>query len=340
MASPRVTSGIPVFNGEAYLSRAIDSVLEQTFTDFELIISDNGSTDSTSQICREYAAKDGRIRYLREEVNRGAAWNHNRLVQLARGEYFKWQCCDDYCAPHMIETCVTELDRDPSVVLCYGQFVRVDKNGDILGTKASVVKGMASTGERFHSLIHRRDSCEEIYGLMRTAVASQTQLIGPYSNSDDTFLAEMILRGKFCQVPEPQIYYRLHKGQSTKTHLDRVKRMQWFDPKYRGRTVLPTCILVKEYFSLIDRAPVTFSKRLRCFLHMFPWMWKFRFWLYDDLASLFHLEVVPLFRRHIPWTRPLWHRINSFQLRLRDRIARVYRPRRHLSGWDVRRPPE
>jgi glycosyltransferase involved in cell wall biosynthesis len=340
MSSPRVTVGLPVFNGEAYLPQSIESSFAQTFNDFELIIYDNCSTDGTEQICRQYAAKDNRIRYFREEVNRGAAWNHNRLVQLARGEYFKWQCCDDFCAPQMIATCVAELDRHPEIVLCYGQFVRIDKNGETLGTKTSVVKGMASPHKRFRSLIHSRDSCEEIYGVMRTAVASQTRLIGPYSNSDDTFLAEMILRGKFLQVPELQIYYRLHKGQSTRTHLDRMKRMQWFDPKYQGRTVLPTCILLREYFSLIQRAPVPFFERLRCVLHMFPWIWKFRFWLYDDMESVFHFEVVPLFRRHIPWTRPIWHRINSFQLRLRDRLASVYRPRRRLGGWDVRRPPE
>jgi glycosyltransferase involved in cell wall biosynthesis len=338
MPAPRVTVGLPVYNGEAYLSKAIDCILAQTFTDFELIISDNCSNDGTEQICREYAAKDSRIRYYREEVNRGAAWNHNRLVELARGEYFKWQCADDLCAPQMIADCVAELDSNPELVLCYGQFVRIDRNGRDIGVKTSRVKGLESPHARFHSLIHRRDSCEEIYGVMRTAVMRETRLIGPYSNSDDTFLAEMILRGKFGQLPAPLIYYRLHKGQSTKTHLDRVKRMQWFDPTRKRRIVSPTCIIVREYFSLIRRAPLGMAERLRCYLHMLPWIWKFRFWFYDDAASLFYLELIPLFRRYFPWTRPLWHRLNNIQLRLRDRLSKVYQPRRQMGGWEIRQP--
>jgi hypothetical protein len=150
----------------------------------------------------------------------------------------------------------------------------------------------------------------------------------------------MILRGKFGQVTEPLIYYRLHKGQSTKTHLDRVKRMQWFDPTRRSRIALPTCIILREYFSLIQRAPLTFQRRFRCYLHIFPWMWKFRFWLYDDFASLFHAELIPLFRKYLPWTRPLWHLVNAVQLRLRDRISQLYHPRRGMGGWEVRQPPD
>ena len=338
MSLPRVTVGIPVFNGESYLSQAIDSVLAQTFTDFELIISDNGSSDRTEEICRHYAAMDPRIRYYREEVNHGAAWNHNRLVELARGEYFKWQCYDDLCAPEMIARCVSELDRNPDIVLCYGQFVRIDKSGEILGTKHSRVQGTAPALDRFHSLIHRRDSCEEIYGVMRTAVARQTRLIGPYSNSDDTFLAEMILRGKFGALPEPLIYYRLHGGQSTSTYRDRVQRMHWFDTGHQGLLVLPSCILLREYLSLIRRAPLSFLERLRCNLYMVPWMWKFRFWLYDDLASFFYLRVIPFFRRHLPWTRRIWHRTNAIRVWLRRKIAKVYYPTRP-GGWGIKRPP-
>jgi glycosyltransferase involved in cell wall biosynthesis len=339
MSLPRVTVGIPVFNGETYVSQAIESILGQTFAEFELIISDNGSTDETGQICRQFAAKDGRIRYYREEINRGAAWNHNRLVELARGEYFKWQCCDDFSAPEMIARCVSELDRDPELVLCYGRFVRVDKHGAILGVKDSTVQGMASVPQRFHSLIHRRDACEEIYGVLRTAVARQTRLIGPYTNSDDTFLAEMILRGKFGRLSEPLIYYRLHAGQSTKAYKNRVQRMKWFNTAHRGLFVLPSCIVVREYLSLIGRAPLPSSERLRCYLYMVPWMWRFRFWLYDDLSSHFYLAIVPLFKRYLPWTRPLWHRVNAIRRWLLDQVAKIFRPKRPM-GWEVRRPPD
>jgi glycosyltransferase involved in cell wall biosynthesis len=84
---PKVSIGLPVYNGEAYIQNAIDSILFQSFTDFELIISDNASTDETEKICREYADKDLRVRYYRVEQNRGAAWNFNRVFKLSSGQY-------------------------------------------------------------------------------------------------------------------------------------------------------------------------------------------------------------------------------------------------------------
>src|SRR5579871_3942080 len=113
----RVSIGLPVHNGERYLREAIDSLLAQTYRDFELIISDNGSTDGTEAICRAYAAADPRIRYYREEQNRGCAWNWNRVFALARGEIFKWAAHDDVCAPRLVERCLEALDRCPEAVL-------------------------------------------------------------------------------------------------------------------------------------------------------------------------------------------------------------------------------
>ncbi|MEO1346882.1 MAG: glycosyltransferase family A protein, partial [Pseudomonadota bacterium] len=110
--SPRVTIGVPVYNGDAYLAEALDSILNQTFTDFEVIISDNASTDGTEQICRDYAARDDRVRYIRQEKNLGAAPNFNLLVPIARGEYFKWAASDDLIAPEFLNYCVEALEKE------------------------------------------------------------------------------------------------------------------------------------------------------------------------------------------------------------------------------------
>src|SRR5512139_3267591 len=118
---PRVSIGVPVYNGENFLKDALDSLLAQTFKDFEIVIADNVSTDQTEEICRSYAAKDARIRYYRNETNIGAGPNHNRVFELSRGEYFKWVCHDDMCAPEFLERCIEVLDRDPSVVLCHAE---------------------------------------------------------------------------------------------------------------------------------------------------------------------------------------------------------------------------
>ena len=91
--TPRVSLGMPVYNAQRFLREVLDSILAQTFTDFELIISDNGSTDATEAICREFAARDRRVQYEpNDRTNHGPGWNYNRTEFLARGEFFSW-CC-------------------------------------------------------------------------------------------------------------------------------------------------------------------------------------------------------------------------------------------------------
>src|SRR5512141_2931759 len=118
ITSPRISIGLPVYNGEKYLELTIKSILAQSFTDFELIIADNASTDRTQEICQIYAARDRRIRYLRNEQNLGAAPNHNRVFQLSSGEYFKWSGYDDLIKPDFLAKCIDILDRNPSVAIC------------------------------------------------------------------------------------------------------------------------------------------------------------------------------------------------------------------------------
>src|SRR5882762_1549884 len=116
---PRISIGLPVYNGENFITDALESILGQTYTDFELIISDNASTDRTEALCKSYAARDPRIRYWRNAENLGAARNFNRVFELSSGEYFKWTAHDDVLAPDYLEKCIEASDRDPSVVLVY-----------------------------------------------------------------------------------------------------------------------------------------------------------------------------------------------------------------------------
>lgn len=315
---PRVSIGMPVFNGERYLAQSLESMLSQTFSDFELIISDNGSQDGTEEICRHYAAKDKRIRYFRQETNRGAAWNHNTVFRLTSGEYFKWHCHDDLCDATFLEKCIAVLDREPSVVLCYSQFARIDDQGKLIETKmlgwdpigSSPVSGLVSPGERFRTLIYRRNACEEIYGLMRRWVAEETQLIGGYTQSDDNFLAELALRGEFHEIPELLLRYRLHPEKSTEAYRSRLQRMIWFDPAAAGRFSIPFARQFREYLILIGRAPLPLMERAHCYLHTLGWAWRFRQWLREDLHEVVFLGVVvPFLKKHAPWTRPMWHAV-------------------------------
>jgi glycosyltransferase involved in cell wall biosynthesis len=315
---PRVSIGMPVYNGAVYLAQSIESILAQTFQDFELIISDNGSRDRTEDICRSYAAQDGRIRYFCQETNRGAAWNHNKVFHLSSGEYFKWHCHDDLCDPTFLEKCVAVLDREPSVVLCYSQFARIDGQGRLLKTTtfgwtpiaSSPVSGIARSHERFRIVIHRRSTCEEIYGLMRRQVAKETQLIGGYTQSDDNFLAELALRGEFYEIPEPLFRYRLHPEKSTETYRSRLQRMAWFDPAAAGRMSIPFVRQFREYLLLIGRAPLPMTEQTICYVHTVGWAWRFRRWLREDLHEVVFLgAIVPFLKKRAPWTRPMWHAV-------------------------------
>ena len=130
--TPRVSIGMPVYNGEQLLPRALDSLLSQRFEDFELIISDNASEDATSEICLSYAARDRRIRYYRNETNIGAARNYTRVFEHSSGKYFKWAAHDDWIAPAYLSRCVEILNKEASVVLCYPGTVMVDEQGRLL----------------------------------------------------------------------------------------------------------------------------------------------------------------------------------------------------------------
>src|SRR5215510_10355296 len=111
--------GLAVYNGEEFLDEAIRSILAQTLTNFELIISDNASTDRTSEICQKYVRIDPRIRYHRNEANIGGANNENQTFRMARGKYFRWAAHDDVLAPTLLARCVEVLEERPDAVLCY-----------------------------------------------------------------------------------------------------------------------------------------------------------------------------------------------------------------------------
>ena len=127
--TPCVSIGLPVYNGERFLTEAIESLLSQTYQDFELIISDNASTDRTEEICRKYAAQDPRIRYSRNAANIGGTNNANLTFELAHGEYFRWAADDDRCAPTLVERLVEELDKRPDVTNSFAAVVVIDANG-------------------------------------------------------------------------------------------------------------------------------------------------------------------------------------------------------------------
>jgi glycosyltransferase involved in cell wall biosynthesis len=172
---PKVSIGMPVYNGEPFIREALDSLLAQTFTDFELIISDNASTDKTEQICREYAAKDKRIRYIRQEINRGAMPNFQYVLDEAVGEYFMWAAADDWWNHDYIRITKSILDSNPSAGLAFS-FMEV-KNL-ISGDSIKSITGFVTTKNKLIKFIFRMcELCPSlIYGLYRTNIVKKLKL--------------------------------------------------------------------------------------------------------------------------------------------------------------------
>jgi glycosyltransferase involved in cell wall biosynthesis len=266
---PRVSVGLAVFNGEPYLEEAIRSILSQTFEDFELILSDNASTDGTAAICRRFAAEDPRIRYYRNATNIGGANNENRTFALSRGPYFRWAAHDDVCAPELLERCVAILDRDPDVVVCFTQVVEIDHNGTRGRVNSRNNASSARPHERFAGIASSKDFCEETYGLIRSEVLRKTRLQQNYTGSDRTLLCELALYGRFYEVPEPLFFKRFHPKN---VYTDWRARMAWFDSSLEGRISFPFWAQLLDYFETIRRAEVPASVKRRCRLYMARWV--------------------------------------------------------------------
>ena len=262
---PRVSIGLPVFNGERFLAEAIDSLLSQTYRDFELIISDNASTDRTDEICRAYAAQDPRIRYSRNAVNIGGMNNANLTFRLARGEYFRWAAHDDRCAPSLIERLVEELDKRPDVTVCFAASVSIDAEGTETGVRYPTEGTAARPSQRFRELTATRHACEATYGVIRSDVLRQTRLQESYTASDYVLLCELALRGRFHLVPELLFFKRYHDGNS---YRDWRGRMAWSRPELEksGRPTFPNWLQLVGYIKALQRAPLPPRDRAWCLL--------------------------------------------------------------------------
>ncbi|HEY8468160.1 MAG TPA: glycosyltransferase family 2 protein [Longimicrobiales bacterium] len=273
-AAPTVSLGLPVYNGERYLEETIESILRQSYTDFELIISDNASTDRTEEICRRFVRRDGRVRYRRNERNIGAAPNYNLTFQLARGRYFKWVAHDDLYEPTFLERCVAALDSDPEVVLAYAAAVDIDEHGRFLGNvDFDLHVDAPHAHERFRYLVCINHSCLPIFGVIRADVLRKTPLMGSYVASDRVLLAELALHGRFHEIPERLFLHREHPQRSTRAIPDLRARAVWFDTRLVRGQRLPTLRVFAEYVSAIRRAPLELDQSARCWIHLLRW-WK------------------------------------------------------------------
>jgi glycosyltransferase involved in cell wall biosynthesis len=304
---PRLSVGLAVFNGEAYLAESIESILAQTFTDFELIISDNASTDSTPAICRDYAAKDSRIRYSRNDTNIGGANNENLTFRLARAELFRWAAHDDIFAPTLFERCIEVLDQNPDVVLCYSAVVEIDQHGKELRVVTSPQVASDTPSARFRFLSKRHaHKCEATYGIVRSAVLGSTRLQLNYTNSDRVLLCELALHGRFHQVPTPLFYKRFHAGNQ---YQDWRGRMAWFLPDLNqtGKVTFPNWLELFDYFTTVHRVELDRREKALCYAWIAgPWMLRRSLGLARDVVEGVYLSTRSLEQRRKKYALESW----------------------------------
>lgn len=287
---PKVSVGVPVYNGEKYLRAALDCLTQQTYDDLEIVISDNASTDRTPEICEEYRSHDERIRYIRQEHNQGIAFNFNETFRVARGQYFKWLPHDDVCDLTFIEKAVEVLDRNPDIVLCASKGALVDNAGELLpasggedGSLDPVLPGLRfDSGPphvRFEDVLMNGVWGVEFYGLIRADVLRTTGLHPPYCLGEKVLLAELALRGRFFEIQELLLFWRHHSEQVSQTNsVSEQSKMaarpdRWLPPlPFRAESSL-------GYFAIIARSPLPLADKLRCLCVLGRYFMQFGKWM-------------------------------------------------------------
>ncbi|MGW5363358.1 glycosyltransferase family 2 protein [Actinopolymorpha pittospori] len=277
---PRVSIGVPVYNGERYLAETLRSLTALSGPAIEIVISDNGSTDTTEEICRSAAAVDERIQYHRSAVNRGAAWNYNRVLALARAPLFKWAAADDLCETDFVARCVDVLDAGgPATVLAYPQTTLIDETSAVVGTldDADLDLRARRPSDRLGQLLRHRVEWHPVFGVIRTEVLRRTPGIGAYPSADISLLAELSLYGQFHQVPERLFLRRYHDERSIVAGPSFRQQAAWYDPHVRNRLVLPQARLTRELLAGVGRVPLPATERARS-ARMVLQRWAFPHW--------------------------------------------------------------
>ena len=280
---PLVSIGIPVFNGEKYLAETLESLLAQSLRDFEIVISDNASTDRTAEICRSYQGKDCRIRYFRSHRNIGAAPNFNRVFELSCAPLFHGGAYDDLYEPSFLERCVEAINQNTTVVLSHARTkligdqgesllfdeergCYVDSYGELKGTSGDMMKPQrpkigedASPERRFRDVLWFMGWALPLSGVIRREAMLETSLYGSYSGADKVFLAELTLKGRFHEIGEELFAKRIHQGC---THYKSTRERA--EHESSGSSGIPQVKMLRDYTRMVWAADLSIRQRLHC----------------------------------------------------------------------------
>lgn len=262
----KISIGMPVFNGEKYLREAIISILNQSYENFELIISDNASNDKTETICNEFVNIDGRVKYYRKKVNVGAADNYNFVFHESSGEYFKWAAHDDIIRADFLSRCAEVLDNDPDCVLAHPRTVLINSTGEAtscyLDNLHSLDPSPAARLARW--ILPKEGMCNPVFGLLRRNVMATTLLHGNYLSADRVFLAEMALRGTIREIDDALFLRRVHAEMSTRAHASHRELSEWFTGQHARGFRFKYWRLLREYARAVNNAPLSDKQKQEC----------------------------------------------------------------------------
>lgn len=257
---PLVSIGVPVFNGEKGLSTALDSLVEQDYTNLEIIISDNCSTDTTAEICEKYARNDPRIKYSRLEKNVGAILNFNRVFELSSGEYFMWAAHDDSRNKFFVSECVEKMELCPEAAACHIQtetFVEGEEKILYIAHLDSF-EGVVGLVDRYRETIKHLPRFI-FYGFFRSSMLNKTQMLSRIFSFEMAFIQELSIYGDFVQIRKTLFHYIGMKKWKT---LDQEYRIVFGSGK-KPRLYSAFILLFFSHWKRIGASPIPFSTKLR-----------------------------------------------------------------------------
>jgi glycosyltransferase involved in cell wall biosynthesis len=257
-----VSVGMPAYNAEGTIEKAIDSILSQDYPNIELIVSDNASTDRTEAICRRIASQDRRVRYFRQSENVGVHNNYNFVFLQARGRYFKWASSNDCCHPTFLTKCVAALEEDSRAVVCCPRTVLVFADGREARTCDALSLDSSSAVSRYIEFRQRIKLNNVMNGVIRSESLRRTSLYRGYVGADINMMAELTFHGTFIELEE-HLFYRSADPQTTARLMDDADAERYYRPTGNSRMRMQVWISDLNYLARAAVAPMTVADRAR-----------------------------------------------------------------------------